>query len=122
MTTEQLDHLRLLKAHLENLLAKAAERTPGEWEDQQSDGIYNASVRANQSQPWTGNGIASCFTENDASFIAACAGNAEAGWRSTLGVIKRYYDSGICREWQGYMQTAIEPILAEWPLESLKTN
>lgn len=116
MTTAQLDHLRAIDAHLKHLLEDiAAKRTPGEWGS--SEGQY---VCADD------HGVAECYhrdsDENDhnAAFIASCAGSAEAGWKAARAVIKSYYDSGICREWQGYMQSAIEPILAAFPLESLK--
>jgi hypothetical protein len=103
MTIAQLDHLNRIKRHLETLLANAERRTPGEW---RRPGWLPDSMYLGSSP--------------DSAFIASCAGNAEAGWKSTLGVINRYYDSGICREWQGYMRTAIEPILAAWPIELLK--
>lgn len=120
MTTEQLDHLRRINAHLANLLATAEKRTPGEWSHQPYDsagestavvskGFKDGVGRTVALSPHYGN-----FSQ-DAAFIASCAGNAEAGWKATRAVIKSYYDSGICREWQGYMQSAIEPILAAFP-------
>jgi hypothetical protein len=110
MTHAQLEHLRRIDAHLASLLAIAEKRTPGEWEVDQSTtwdqarGIHPQIVQRN-----------AYLTTEDAAFIASCAGNAEAGWKATRAVIKSYYDSGICREWQGYMQSAIEPILAAFP-------
>ena len=118
MTHAQLDHLRRIDAHLASLLAIAEKRTPGEWED-------TAPNEGNQGRRlfsgfhylgFLGNSDASELEACDnAAFIASCAGNAEAGWKATRAVIKSYYDSGICREWQGYMQSAIEPILAAFP-------
>ena len=130
MSTAQLDHLRAIDAHLKNLLDIEAKRTPGEWGVEQTD-------TTNWIGPMRHDGdkidLVVCDTDRDglklrainqndanAAFIASCAGNAEAGWKAARAVIKSYYDSGICREWQGYMQSAIEPILAAFPLESLK--
>ena len=94
MTTAQLDHLRAIVAHLDRLLAIAAKRTPGEWA-----GDWN---RIRDSQ--------------------CAARNAEAGWRSTKGAIGwllRVYDR--CDEpTSEYAKEALEGIIAEWPIETLK--
>lgn len=118
MTTDQLEHLRLIDEHLTKLLDLAAKRTPGEWKEGHSivgDGISSTICNA----PLPIETLGKNWLSNR-PFIASCAGNAEAGWKSTLGVIEAYYKSGICCDWQGYMRSAIEPILAAWPLESLK--
>lgn len=66
-----------IKAHLENLLADAKLRTAGKWIP--SDGtVWDAS----------GDEKICGYTEyHDARYITSCAGNAEAGWRSTLVAI-----------------------------------
>ena len=137
MTTEQLDHLRRIDAHLANLLAIAEKRTPGEWRAEiypslstaYDKGEFEWAGRVSAAFPgavgsvWLGigdmgfTGLPGSFevSADNAACIASCAGNAEAGWKATRAVIKSYYDSGICREWQGYMQSAIEPILAAFP-------
>lgn len=117
MTTAQLDHLRAIEAHLDRLLAIAAKRTPGEWEVDQSitwdkaRGIHPQIVQRN-----------AYLTAEDAAFIASCSNNAEAGWRSTKGAIGwllRVYDR--CDEpTSEYAKEALEGIIAEWPLETLK--
>jgi len=125
MTPAQLEHLKLIDAHLERLLAIAEKRTPGRWCHQPYDSAGESTAIVAQGfkdkvgrtvalSPHYGNFI------QDAAFIASCAGNAEAGWRATRAVIKRFHDSAICREWHGYMQTAVEPILAAFPLELIQ--
>ena len=103
MTPAQLEHLRAIDAHLERLLSIAEKRTPGEWHCVNS--------------PFGGRALQD---EQDELFVECSAGNAEAGWRATRAVIKRFHDSAICREWHGYMQTAVEPILAAFPLELIQ--
>lgn len=82
MIPAQLDHLRRIDAHLANLLATAEKRTPGSWEVDQSTtwdqarGIHPQIVQRN-----------AYLTAEDAAFIAAAAGNAEAGWRATRAAI-----------------------------------
>jgi len=108
MTHAQLDHLRRIDAHLASLLAIAEKRTPGEWVEGNRAVWHDCN---NESQ----NEVCEFVSPQNAAFIASCAGNAEAGWKATRAVIKSYYDSSICREWQGYMQSAIEPILSAFP-------
>ena len=124
MTTAQLDHLRLIDAHLERLLDIASKRTPGEWEvDQavtwdQSRGINPQIVQRN-----------AYLTADDAAFIASCAGNAEAGWRATraaiagLLTIAQYQLDGVIVADESFLgRTAkhtLESILAAFPLETL---
>lgn len=84
MTPTQLDHLRLLKSHLTTLLEVAKMRTRGEWVRNYG---HNPSITLTDYETtialvWS--------TSQDATFIAACAGNAEAGWKSTLAAINRY--------------------------------
>lgn len=119
MTPEQLEHLRLLKKHLENLLATAEKRTPGEWlEGHKKDGdiVSTAQKLVADTCFWSSSNKE---IKANATYIASCAGNAEAGWQSTLAAI----DLLLEMERQGcsfsYFPTA-ESILAEWPLASLK--
>lgn len=82
MTPTDLEKLQRIDAHLERLLALASKRTPVEWEvDQsttwdQSRGIHPQIVQRN-----------AYLTAEDAAFIGACAGNAEAGWKATRAAI-----------------------------------
>lgn len=124
MTPAQLDHLSRLKHHLKTLLANAEKRALGDWEydddsdDLDSDGgwIYAPD------RPLLSKGDAS---HADMAFIASCAGNAEAGWKSTLGVIDVALD---CESWDGMThemyirpdaERTLKTILAAWPIEKL---
>lgn len=105
MTPAQLDHLSRIKRHLVTLLANAEKRTPGEWTLWPSD---PTCVRLGSS------GFLIHGPQESATFITSCAGNAEAGWRSTLVAI----------EWSVFMhengqvgEGLMETILAAWPLE-----
>jgi len=109
MTTEEKLNAIVAKcrAFLEE---KAAKRTPGKWEvDQsttwdQSRGIHPQIVQRN-----------AYLTAVDAAFIAACAGQAEAMARSTIAAIQDILDYP---ELHGgtLMEVAI---LAAWPEELL---
>ena len=82
MKPDQLNHLKLIDAHLDKLLALAAKRTTGEWEADDGWGVMAVKGRE-----ITHEICYSHSSEDDASFIAACAGNAEAGWVATKGMI-----------------------------------
>jgi hypothetical protein len=115
MTTDQLEHLRLIDAHLTKLLDLAAKRTPGEWKEGHSivgDGISSTICNA----PLPIETLGKNWLSNR-PFIASCAGNAEAGWRSTLAAIKGISNYSILAE---DMEEVLDSILAAWPLESLK--
>jgi len=111
MTPEQLDHLNKIKRHLETLLANAEKRTPGAWGS--NEGQY---VCADD------HGIAECYhrdsDENDhnATFISSCAGNAEAGWKSTRAAINwLMLMHGLGEGWRNV--GLVDDILAAWPIE-----
>ena len=80
MKPDQLNHLKLIDAHLDKLLALAAKRTAGAWKTEPG----------NENEIWGGSEyVCDCFDnrQSNADFIAACAGNAEAGWVATKGMI-----------------------------------
>lgn len=57
----------------------------------------------------------------NAAFIASCANNAEAGWRSTKAAIELLIiiaENGI--PMSDPTRHLLEAILAEWPIETLK--
>jgi hypothetical protein len=105
------EHLQLIKAECERLLAIAEKRTQGEWE---RDG-YRVFQNGNE-EPLCCLGI--CNTDGD--YIAACAGRAEAGWRATIAaidnleLIHEQTDMGEYAAWD-----AMQDILAAWPLQIL---
>lgn len=116
MTPSQLDHLRLLKAHLETLLESAKSRTPGEWLIDSANGVMTDYIGS----------AYICYpdTKEDATFIASCAGNAEAGWQSTLAAIdwvlkcEQFRESVRDTSWPELEITT--NILAAWPIENLR--
>jgi len=85
MTTSE--HLQRIKAKCEQLLELASKRTPGKW----AKNTYKPHV-AGESVTHSVDGPPSDFMylqeESDASFIASCAGPAEAGWRATIAAIE----------------------------------
>lgn len=95
MTPSQLEHLRRIDAHLEQLLAIAEKRTPGWWDH----GYGNSLVVHKKTDYTIASTSSSEIVEEDcpiipwgeqvanSEFIASCAGNAEAGWRATRAAI-----------------------------------
>ena len=149
MTPAQLNHLSRLKRHLETLLATAEKRTPGEWGVEQTD-------TTNWIGPMRHDGdkidVIVCDTDREdlkfyalqrndhnAAYIASCAGNAEAGWRSTLAAIDLCIanlhtdpefpthapdhicdnDGQGCRACGYTERILLDSILAAWPIEKL---
>jgi hypothetical protein len=128
MTPTQIEHLRLIDAHLARLLDIAAKRTPGEWivgwnmiGDGISKSICNAPMKNEQTTTleWV----------SDKRFIASCAGNAEAGWRATRAMIEfalMVIEFHSTRPKEDPQRTELETveevamrILAAFPLETL---
>lgn len=106
MTPGQLMHLKLLDAHLDKLLALAAKRTAGEWRKEASrayciDDEFTYSVAGPPSD------YMYLQEEGDANFIAACAGNAEAGWIATKGMIM------LCHSYDELSKTITAPLTLE---------
>lgn len=136
MTPAQLEHLRRLDAHLAALINLAAKRTPGEWHEGYSivgDGVSVTVCNAPQPLETLGKN----WTVNRA-FISSCAGNAEAGWRSTKAAIadwltlynstEGYADGApdasthdrLCNEVASICRINLNHILTAWPIEKLK--
>jgi hypothetical protein len=119
MTTTE--HLQKIKAKCERLLAIAEKRTQGDWEY-----LPPRSVGGSAIVPMKGPAIVGSMwsthkskdqseSDNDAFFIAACAGSAEAGWRSTIAAIDCIEDMA---EHIGNHQASL--IIAAWPTELLQ--
>lgn len=114
MTTEE--KLQRIRARCVELLAIAEKRTPGKWKisgpntDVWSQDKIVATTYVNDP---TGTGEPQ--DEHDAAFIAACAGPAEAGWRSTIAAIDGIY--AAARAVHDWRNRQIEFILAAWPAE-----
>ena len=114
-TAEYLDRI---KARCHELLALAKKRTPGKWTASNAESNAsgyppaNASVEAHVDMRGQVCGQA---WNNDAAYIAACAGAAEAGWRATIAAIDALplIPARILRS------TVRDAILAAWPEELL---
>lgn len=120
MTTSQLEHLRLLDAHLDKLLETASKRTPGSWREGYSmigDGVSITVCNA----PLPLETLGKNWTVNR-PFIASCAGNAESGWRSAKAAIAPALSesSTIARMCFANNAPLFESILAAWPIEQIK--
>lgn len=122
MTTTE--YLQLIKAECERLLALSEKRTQGEWSVYEHRAYHTSYIlRGGEKQ----NQLAQFFnyqdkgfdisSEENATYIAACAGRAEAGWRSTIFSINAI-NSLISL---GYPTTGLEEDICEqWPIELLK--
>jgi hypothetical protein len=115
MTTTE--HLQLIKAECERLLAIAEKRTQGEWyaRPRSGPGAITAEVCYGS--------IDECITDgtyeiDDSAYIAACAGRAEAGWRATIAAIDGLDDIDHSRPYQLISRS----ILAAWPIGLLTKN
>lgn len=131
MTTTQLDHLRLLKAHLTNLLEGAKKRDQAKWylhyQECQTD-PYSSRITylpiLKADDYIIAEGYESDKKEaDDFHFISSCAGNAEAGWKSTLAAIDaceqiKFTSHITTRIFQEANKT-LKSILAAWPIETL---
>lgn len=78
-----LEKLKAIRAKCAELLELAEKRTPGEWRVQ-AEAIY--ANTGNRSEPIM-RFYPSEQHHKDNAYIAACAGAAEAGWRSTITAI-----------------------------------
>jgi hypothetical protein len=108
MTTTE--HLQLIKAKCQELLAKAEKRTPGRWKanDNEVVQLFRGHLQ---------NQLLVVEEECDATFISSCAGNAEAGWRSTIAAIDGLEEMDDQSHLYQFMESNI---LAAWPIELLQ--
>jgi hypothetical protein len=112
---EMVEHLQRIRTKCEELLAVAEKRTPGEWE---------TDIHAKSPCVFTEEGdfLALDAHSSDATFIASCAGPAEAGWRSTIAAIDGFLkcEELFDRHYQvGTAEAALDDIIAAWPKEML---
>jgi hypothetical protein len=80
MNTEQ--QLDAIVAQCKASLALAAKRTQGRWYAELHGNCSGVSAKV--SHALLRDAVTSYSNEADAAYIAACAGAAEAGWRSTI--------------------------------------
>ena len=113
------EHLQKIKAKCQELLAIAEKRTAGEWRlfdaDDGCPGIESGETSIviwgeEDDEAGVRTGL------NDATFIASCAGAAEAGWRATIAFI----DAILPFVREGVVKPELpNSILAAWPQELL---
>ncbi len=105
------EHLEKICTKCRELLAIAEKRTPGKWLLHDGDAWDQAGVT-----------IISSRDDGTSSFIAACAGPAEAGWRATIAAIEglqECYANASREEDCNRAYDALNQIIAAWPEELL---
>ena len=109
--------LTLIAAKCRALLALAEKRTPGKWEDNPETLANGALFNTIYAEPYmfVTNLCSTKRVHEDASYIAACAGSAEAGWRSTLAAIEGLQKIELSFETDGEADDTLDAILAAWP-------
>lgn len=86
MSTE--DILRSIRHRCVELLAIAEKRTQGEWVVSSSIMVCSKEAKLlAQCNDFSGIGVSIKESADNSSFIASCAGPAEAGWRATIAAI-----------------------------------
>lgn len=85
------ERLARIRAKCMELLEIASKRTPGKWMHSQGELCSHWVSRADQLSNICEINTVSCYTapetSQNARFIAACAGPAEAGWKATIAAI-----------------------------------
>jgi len=122
----QEEHLKRIRAKCVGLLAMAEKRTPDEWR------VWGMSVIAaprGVCDVSKSTRVCSTYRTNednrprtwDADFIAACPGNAEAGWRSTIAAIdlSALMLEAIPQSIREAAKLIQADIMAAWPEEML---
>lgn len=113
MTT--LEKLQSIRARCVELLEIAEQRTPGVWAILHDEEYNGQRCVAGDTLLWWGNDYAGGrLNDADASFIAASAGPAEAGWRATIAAIDECLVAQSDMEWRGYMCRTVSSIIAAW--------
>lgn len=129
MTPAQLDHLHLIDAHLERLLGIAPKRTQGEWKINEGVEVHQLYTNEEESNTYIGaitgfswGAISTDEGRTNATFIASCAGNAEAGWKATRAAIAGYLKASTDDSWGVSLVASevLESILAAFPLELIQ--
>jgi hypothetical protein len=119
MTTQE--HLNKILAKCRELLALAEKRTPGKWDRAKSGGL-KGDVRCESGQwialtSFVGNSDRGGLPHQESN--AACAGAAEAGWRSTIAAIEFFSEQASRPGLNAMAWGGLAAILAAWPEELL---
>ena len=125
------EHLERIKQKCLANLAIAEKRTPGEWTATIAEPNFSGHPPADASVHAHGDmrgQVCGQSWNHDAVYIAACAGAAEAGWRSTIAAIEglrkiAWVEASGNRDhsWTGEQAfVTLNAIIAAWPEELLK--
>ncbi len=79
------EHLDAIERHLTKLLEIAKKRTPGKWKHNEGRRMLVSVDSLHEDAVLYGDEFE--VSDYDAIYIAACAGNAEAGWEALLAFI-----------------------------------
>ena len=132
-TMTQTEHLQLIRARCVELLEIAEKRTAGAWV---AVPRYTTSRMIEPCEVWCGDctSIGSETVAANATFIASCAGAAEAGWRATIdcidGLLAIDAANGktVAEEYDhadtihAATQYAIAGLIEAWPIELLNNK
>lgn len=127
MTPAQLEHLKLIDAHLAKLLNTATERTPGKWKHNDGRRMLISVDSLHEDAILYGDEFE--ISNSNAAFIASCAGNAEAGWKAARAaiaavrlIVPQHCPQSLLRE-NDEVQNAYDlmtDILAAFPFELIQ--
>lgn len=116
----QTEHLQLIRARCVELLEIAEKRTAGLWD---------AGGKWDKDYVDVGDEAFCTMHRSNATFIASCAGAAEAGWRATIAAVDAFFKmDGVTYGWDGDCEaTCIADIMADsitsaWPIELLNNK
>lgn len=125
MSMNREQHLDKIIAKLDSLIAGAKLRTPGRWEAFQRNEEIGTSYCRITFTDRNSDSLHGYCGESNATFIASCAGNAEAGWvsmRDKIASLKKIFNSGpgeISWDIVEYAKNRTNSIIAAWPEEML---
>ncbi len=113
------EKLAAIRAKCVELLAIAEKRTPGEWQKAKTCVGIPAVMESCQAVALMGirrdgDDFDLLNHAANADFIAACAGPAEAGWRSTIATIDVILNRGGMPVPQSDLGIIVQDILAAW--------
>ena len=121
----QQEHLNRIRARCVELLEIAKHRTPELWNPSFDTTGFPCVASVKDTRIATTDLSCSRFgvRQDDTTFIASCAGAAEAGWKATIVAIDSIFNppsSQTTHNWIAiYEKETVERIIASWPAELL---
>jgi len=116
----QTEHLKLIRARCVELLEIAEKRTAGVWS--MANGTAYMVLLAAGGPLNRANSICTTNNPNDTTFIASCAGAAEAGWRATIKTIDlASKETGDDMPYNTF-DRILDAIIDAWPIELLNNK